>query len=322
MQRLGLRRAFAARRAFAVAGLWAASFASAHADCVVVQERTPKYAPHVALHFGGAANVPSNLVCCSPFDKGVPSFSIPIYAYNLGEGAGAFELALRLPRAPLGFDSGAGIVRVTLDITTDGTDVLAALHLESAAPVCGPVHLGSLRLATFDLPDDFRVTIEAHPETDHCAARDPVGEWRPLVVDAGGAQVGLGASCARAPCALNKPISDLAALPGSQPGVLELQWTSGSGTYTMLSFRTDGRYPADPWDGEILAVLPSDVTSCPHRFARAGAVHIAAWSVTRSASGSIDAASNIECGALASAYVHLPVGVSPRSWGQVKTTYR
>lgn len=321
MRRLGLRRAFAARRAFAVTGLWAASIATAHADCVVVAERAPKYAPHVALHFGAAEDVPSDLQSCSPYVKTLPSFSIPIYAYNLGEGADAFDLALRLPRAPLGFDPGPAIVRATLGITTGGTGVLAGLRLESVAPVCGPVHLGSLRLATSDLPDDFRVAVESHPETSQCAVRDAGGAWRPLVVDAGGALVGQGASCPGA-CAANNAISDLAAVPGSQPGVLELHWTSGSGTDTIVSFRTDGRYPADPWDGELIAIVPSEVSSYPHRFDRAGAVHIAAWSVTRSASGSLDAASNIECGALASAYVHLPVGVSPRSWGQVKTTYR
>jgi hypothetical protein len=323
MRRLGLGRSFAAWCAFAAFVLWTAHASVAHADCIVVQERTPQSSPHVVLHFGGPADVPTELQCVARLDRGADSFSIPIYAYNLWAGADAFELALALPRAPLGIDPGPAIVHAALDVAP-GRDggVLVGLQFASAEPVCGPVLLGKLRIATADLPEDFSVTVDPHPVSGLLAARDPDARWRTFVVDAGGARVGHGASCPRAPCAPNKPIADLTAMSGMQPGLLDLAWTSGSGTETWIAFRTDGRAPADPWDGKLLALLPSAVTSYTHRFDSSGTVHLAAWSITRGPSGKLDAVSPIECGALVSAHVHLPVGVSPRSWGQVKTTYR
>jgi hypothetical protein len=258
-----------------------------------------------------------------PLDPSALAFSIPIYAYNLWAGADAFDLALTLPRAPLGFDPGPAIVHAALDLAPGRNGaILVGLHLESAEPVCGPVLLGKLRVAAADLPDDFLVTVDPHPASGRLAARDLDANWLPLVVDAGGARVGHGASCPRAPCTPNKPITDLIAAPGTQPGLFELAWTSGSGTDTWLAFRTDGRYPADPRDGKLLALVPSEVSSYTHRFDISGTVHIAAWSITRGPSGNLVAVSPVECGALVSAHVHLPVGVSPRSWGQVKTTYR
>src|SRR5262245_3574637 len=260
MPRLGLAGGVVARRTVTAFGLWAASASMAHATCVLVQERTPRYAPHVALHFGADADVPTDLQCATGIDAGAGTFAIPIYAYNLWVGADAFDLALTLPQAPLGIEPGPGIARAVLDVVP-GRDggVLVGLHFESDGPVCGPVLLGKLRIATTDLPDEFLVTVDPHPTSGLLAARDPQANWRPFVVDAGGARIGTGASCPRAPCAPNKPTTDLVASPGGQPGVLELAWTSGSGTDTWLAYRTDGRYPADPWDGKLLALVPSDV---------------------------------------------------------------
>jgi hypothetical protein len=292
------------------------------ADCIVVRERTPQYAPHVVIHFGVETTVPRDVQCATSLDDNAGSFCIPIYAYNLWEGATAFDLALRLPSPPTGFEAGPAIASATLEVAPGITDVVAGLRLECAAPVCGPVLLGCMRLDTADLPDDFRVAVEPHPETLRRAILDPDGTWRPLVVDAAGAHVARGAACPRAPCTADAPVANLAAEPGDEPGALDLEWTSGSGTYTLLCCRRDGRYPADPWDGDFLALLPSDVMRYAHRFEQAGPVHIAAWSVTRGPFGVLHAASNMECGALVVARVDLPVGVSARSWGQVKTSYR
>src|SRR5262245_2421319 len=132
MRRLGLGGASAARHAFAAVGLWGACVTAAHGDCIIVQERSPQYAAHGAMHFGSADDVPGLLQCSSPLDKSQPTFAIPIYAYNLREGADAFELALRLPRAPLGFDPGPGILIAAITAESSDGAYLAALRLESA----------------------------------------------------------------------------------------------------------------------------------------------------------------------------------------------
>src|SRR5262245_53992437 len=212
MRRLGLGRAIAARSALSAFGLWLASAAVTHATCIIVQERTPHYAPHVVLHFGADADVPTDLQCAGRIDDGAETFAIPIYAYNLWSGADAFDLALTLPAARTGFDPGPAIVHAGLDLAPARTGgILVGLHLETAGPVCGPVLLGKLRVATADLTDDLFVSVDPHPTSGLLAARDADKIWHPVVVDAGGARVGHGATCPRAPCAPHKPIRDLTA---------------------------------------------------------------------------------------------------------------
>jgi hypothetical protein len=117
-------------------------------------------------------------------------------------------------------------------------------------------------------------------------------------------------------------VTELTAQPGDETGVLHLAWRSGSGHFTLLCARDDGRYPSHPWDGQFLALLPADIQDYTHRFSNSGTVYLAAWSVTRGPFGSLHTTSTLECGALVSARVDLPVGISPRSWGQVKTLFR
>lgn len=296
--------------------------AAAWAQCVLVRERTPQYAPHLAMHFGDAGEIPHNLQCATTLDKRLPTLCVPIYAYNLWQGAASFELAIRTPMPPAGFDRGADIMDVSMTVTVDAEGARTSLRLRGAGPLCGPVLLGCLRISTADAPDQFQVTVAPHITTGRAAVQTPDGEWRTLQVDDGGARVGLGADCPPSPCAMNTPVRDLTAGRGEISGSMSFGWTGGSGNFTLLRYRMDGVYPADPWDGELLAFLPSTVNSLTYLFAESGELRVAAWSVTRGPFATFYAASNLECGSLASAIVHIPVGVSPKSWGNVKTLYR
>lgn len=337
MRRRRLRRALSARRAFGfrtqtpgrfcvvvatALGLVGATADSGSGDCIVVHERTPQYTPHVAIHFGPPADVPRDIRCATTIDRNADTFCVPLYAYNLWDGVSAFELALRLPVAPLAFDADPAIASSTVEISPGANGIAVGLRLLANAPLCGPVRLGCARFATAELPDVFAIDVEAHPVTNRRAACDPRGNWRSLAVDAGGAHIGLDTECPRGPCAAEAPVTALAASSGDEPGVLEFEWQSGSGSYTLFCVRTDGRYPADPWDGRFLALLPSDVRSYTHRFEETGTVHVAAWSVTRGAFGALHATSNMECGGLVSALVDMPIGIATRSWGDVKALFR
>jgi len=309
--------------AAAVAGVLAPGLVStARGQCVLVRERTPQYAPHLAMHFGDVAEIPRNLQCASALDKRLPTLCVPIYAYNLWEGATSFELAIRTPMPPVGFDRGPEIMDVTMTVNIDAEGARTSLRMRGAGPLCGPVLLGCLRISTANAPDQFRVTVAPHATSGLAAVQTPSGEWRALQIDDGGARVGLGADCPPATCPTNSAVRDLVAAPGEISGSLSLGWTGGSGNFTLLRYRMDGEYPADPWDGELLAFLPSTVNSLRHLFNESGELRVAAWSVTRGPFATLYAASNLECGSLASAIVHIPVGVSTKSWGNVKTLYR
>lgn len=314
-------------RGIAAAGIVAGALAggsvpAARAQCLLVRERTPQYAPHLAMHFGPVGQIPGNLQCASALDKRVPTLCVPLYAYNLWEGATAFELAIRTPTVPAGFDRGPDILDVAMTVDLDGAGARTSLRLRGAGPLCGPVLLGCLRISTADAPDQFQVTMAPHAVSGLAAVQTAAGAWRALQIDDGGARVGLGAGCPPAACSMNTPVSGLVAAPGEVSGSLTFAWTGGSGNFTLLRYRVDGSYPTDPWDGELLAFLPSSVNRLAHLFALSGELRVAAWSVTRGPFATLYAASNLECGSLVSAIVHIPVGVSPKPWGYVKTLYR
>jgi hypothetical protein len=297
--------------------------APAAAQCVLVRERNaPDFAPHIALHFGTPAEVPVAIQCATSLDKNLPTLCIPIYAYNLREGARGFEFAIRTPRAPIGFDRGEAIVLLELRIDEGPEGATTSLRLSADRAVCGPALIGCLRLPTADLPENFGITMMDHTMAGRCAVQSPDGTWHEASVDRGGAWVGSGAQCPGEPCGANTPIDDLRVAHGTRPGVLSLSWRNGSGSFTLLRYRTDGRAPADPWDGELLAFLPSTVTQYSYSLSVPGDVRIAAWSITRGPFGIYHAASSLECGALASILVQLPVAVAPTDWARVKTLYR
>jgi len=296
----------------------------ADAQCVLVRERntTAPYVPHIALHFGAAADVPRHVLCASPLDKGAGTFCVPVYAYDLWEGADTFEFSVTTPTSPIGFERGPGITSFEMSVHDTNGGVATSLRLYASHPLCGPILLGCLRLPTNDLPNTFSIPVESHIGTGRRAVRAPNGEWRNFAVDAGGAQVGVSATCPSNSCELMAAVDDLRAAPGEYAGMLDLSWVPGSAPFTMLRVRTDGRYPADPWDGEFLAFLPSTTSHTTMFTPLSGELRIAAWSIDRGTFGQLLAASNMECGSLASVTVHLPVGVASARWTQVKALYR
>jgi hypothetical protein len=264
-----------------------------------VRERGgPSYTPHFVLHFGDPSELPLRVQCAAPLDKSLSSMSIPIYTYELREGARAFDFALRAPGRTEGFDPAPGIRILDIRTETNETETITSLRLTSDTMLCGPSLLGSLRLATAGLPDAFRVTMSANSATGRCAVLAADGEWHPATLDRGGARVGLGLSCPEDRCVANSPIDDLEVAPGERTGLVDLSWRRGSGNYTMTTDRITH-----------LVTIPGDL-------------RIAAWSITRGSFGSLFAASSVECGALASIHVELPVATAPSSWTQVKTLYR
>jgi hypothetical protein len=293
------------------------------AQCILVQERGgPEYAPHFVLHFGEAGDVPLHIACSTSLDKELPTLCVPIYAYNLWEGAEAFEFALRTPVSPVGFDRSAAITNVEMSVSPETSGALTSLKLTANEPLCGPAFLGCLRLPTANMPESFVITFAPHLASDRCAARTASGEWRKAVLDGVGARVGVGLLCPVDGCGTHTPVLDLRAITGERANMIELSWTSGSGPYTLLRCRADGRYPKDPWDGDLVTFVPSSATHYLQIAATAGQMRFAAWSVTRGPFGNYYAGSSTECGSLASILVQLPVGVEPRAWTQVKSLYR
>jgi hypothetical protein len=296
---------------------------AARADCLLVRERERvDLVPHLALHFGDPADVPLHIQCSTSRDKNASSLCVPIYAYNLGEGVGGFRFALQTPVPPVGFERGPGILVADMNVDTATGAAITSFDLTAAAPVCGPAFLGCLRLPTAELPESFQIVMAELHSRDTCAARTLSGEWHAATLDHGGAFVGSGGSCAADGCAPNAPIADLRATQSGRAGLIELSWTRGTGTYTLLRYRTDGRYPIDPWDGEPLAFVPSTVTRCSFSMPLPGIVRIAGWSISRTAHGDFSSASSLECGSLTSITIQLPVAATPTLWSAMKTLYR
>ena len=259
---------------------------SAGAQCVLVRERdTTPYVPHIALHFGAAADVPRQVLCASPLDKGAGSFCVPVYAYDLWEGADTFEFSVTTPSGPIGFERSPAIRSYEMSVEDVIGGISTSLRLYASQSLCGPVLLGCLLLPTQDLPNAFSIPVAPHRNSGRLALRALNGDWRTFAVDAGGARVGTGATCPTNECELAAAVDDLRATPGQFPGLVDLTWVPGSSPFTMLRYRTDGRYPSDPWDGELLAYLPSSTMRTTFHSPHSGELHIAAWSLSRGAFG-------------------------------------
>ena len=293
------------------------------AQCVLVRERGgAAYTPHVVIHFGDPAGVPGDLQPASSIDRTQPSLCVPIYAYDLWEGANLVEFALHTPLAPAGFEPGPGIAGLQMELAPDSSGVTTSLRLTPPSTQCGPMLLGCLRLPTAALPSSFLVEVVANQTSGRLALRTPAGEWRTASVDEGGGHIGGNTSHAHNVCVTNRAVRDLAATVIDRTGIVDLSWTSGSGGFTLVRYRLDGRYPTDPWDGELMAFLPSSIRRYSHLFGVPGDLHIAAWSVTRGAHGYLYAASHIECGSLATVSVHMPIAVLEQPWHGIKSLYR
>jgi len=314
------RRAFVSTTVLVVAlGIGAV----ARAECLLVQERELTYPiPHLALHFGDPADVPLNIRCSTTVDENLPTLAVPIYAYNLGEGVSGFQFALRTPSAPTGFDRGPGVTLVQMNVDSSGDAFVTSFDLATSTPICGPALLGRVRLSTAALPESFQITMVDQPATVRCAARTLSGEWRSVSMDHGGAFVGPGSRCADDLCPSNIPITELRATQGERASIIDLDWVNGTGNYTLLRYRTDGRYPVDPWDGEPMAFVPSNITRYQYSTPLPGDVRIAAWSISRTPHGDFSSASSLECGSVASIVIELPVTTSPSQWGSMKNLYR
>jgi hypothetical protein len=294
--------------------------ACARAECDATHARAGRLeGPHFALHFGDGIDVPSHLQTTAPLDKGAPSLCVPMYAYNLGAGADAFDLALRTPGAPLGFEAAPGIL-ADMAVLAEEEGILVDLHLTCDAPLCGPALLGCLRLETASLPDRFTIELVPNRDSGRRAAHLENG-WFAAQVDAGGASIGAPSPCPMA--AVNSHVSDLQIARGEARGHVDLSWKSGSGNYTMLRCRKDGRFPAHLADGSLVALLPSGLESCAYEFDAPAEARFAAWSITtKDGSGELLAGSALECGSLAAITIDLPVAAAPRGWGTVKSLYR
>ena len=296
--------------------------ANAQAQCILVQERqTPQYTPHISVHFGDPDDLPSRVRCATVIEKRSGYWCVPIYAWNLWDDAQNVEFAVRTPIAPTGFDRGPQISGVQMHFATDETGTTTSFQLSSTEPLCGPTLLGCLRLSAEELPQEFSIGLEEHSLTQRKAIQGLSGNWRTFSVHGEGT-VGSASSCGADACVINRPVANLTMRNGDTPGRVELSWISGTGSFTLLRYRTDGQFPADPWDGELMAFLPSSIEDFDTRIEFSGDIHVTAWSVTRGGNGRLLESSNIECRSVISLTVHQPIAVEQAQWHQVKRLYR
>jgi len=294
----------------------------ARAECVLVRERqAPQYTPHLSVHFGAPEDVPSHIQCSTSIDKRSGYWCIPIYAWNLWDDVRNVEFAIHTPIEPTGFDKGPQITGVQITFDTDELGTTTSFELSSQDPLCGPALLGCLRLSVAELPANFMVQLEAHHDTQRRAVQTTTGNWRDFSVR-GEVEIGNLETCGTDACEINRPVGDLHLRNGDSPGRVELSWIPGSGSFTLIRYRKDGRYPTDPWDGELLAFLPSSISEVDQRIDFSGDIHVAAWSVTRGPQGTLLQSSNVECGSVSSLTVHQPIAIEEVRWHVVKNLYR
>lgn len=292
------------------------------AECILVRERqAPLYTPHLSVHFGAPEEVPSHIQCATTIEKRSGYWCIPVYAWNLWDDVRHVEFAMRTPIEPTGFDKGPQISGVQIEFDSDDTGTTSSFELSSSEPLCGPALLGCLRLSVADLPQSFAVQLEAHHVTQRRAVQTTTGNWRSFSVH-GDAEIGNPESCVADACEINRAVADLTLRSTTSPGHVALSWIPGSGSFTLIRYRKDGRYPTDPWDGELMAFLPSSISEFDTQLDFSGDIHVTAWSVTRGLQGRLLESSHVECGSVAALTVHRPIAIEETRWHEVKNLYR
>ena len=273
--------------------------ADAGAQCILVRERGgPEYAPHFVLHFGDADGVPRDIRCSTSLDKEKPTFDVPIYAYNLWEGADAFDLAVRTPLPPVAFDPGAGIDGFEMDVHTEASARRQPALDRIARSVAGLSRQSALRLRR--LPESCQLLLSDN--RGRAGRRRRRGSWRAAIADGGGAHVAQ-TRLVRPHRVASKRRPRPRGRARRRRRTHESSWRERLWQLHAPAHRTDGRTSDRGTASCSLSYPRQRRISAAVRLASRAVDH--RWSVTRGPLGDL-MAPPIECGSLASVSVQIP----------------
>jgi hypothetical protein len=317
---------------FIIFSVGAAMSATSYAQCYSSMMLATDYFQYdhlvrLAVHFGDPSSIPSDVVCCRSMLPGDTHFEVPIYAYNLHEGIQYLEFGVESNESLGVFIPDGCFSMVASAKSRVGDRWRMDLALQSVAPCCGPVHVGSVEVERVVVLDPVWIDLRPNGQTGKMYAIDAYGQPFNVLSPRHGGYIGQKYLYACQPPICEEPNSPvLNFIAEKAPAcAVKLSWTAGSGNRTMIRYRLD-QYPTGYQDGQLAVEVPSSPgqsqfyyhTGIPNQ----KTVYYKAFSLTRDASDNVVRNSIVECSSADTTYTQCEIAVKPVSWGAIKNLYR
>ncbi len=286
------------------------------------------YLVRLAVHFGDASSIPTDVMCSRSMLPSETTIEVPIWAYNLHEGAQYFEFSIVSNESLTVFvpDNCLSIVS-SCRCKCNGVYRLD-LALQACSSLCGPLRLGYAEVARLSGSDPVWIDLQPHSQTNKMIAIDGYARSHNMFSPQHGGFVGVNYlyACQTPICPEpNTPVTALDAKAGTGCWVV-LNWTAGSGNRTMIRYRTD-RYPTGTEDGTLVVEVPSMPgehqqfyhTNIPTNDVT---IYYKAFSLTRDAGDLVVRSSFVECGSTAQEPINCAIATQAATWGSIKSIFK
>jgi hypothetical protein len=281
----------------------------------------------LAVHFGDEASIPSDIVCSRSMLSSEYSLDVPIWAYNLHEGARYFEFSIASNESLAVFvpDNCFSIV-ASCRYQCEAYYRLD-LAIQACEPKCGPLRLGTVQVFRVAGCDPVWIDLRPNSQTGEMLAIDAYNRSHNMFSPQHGGFIGLNYLYACQPPICeepNAPVTDFVAERG--PGCsVKLTWIAGSGNRTMIRYRTD-QYPTGISDGELAVEVPSTPGESQYFYhteiTSPATFYYKAFSLTRDAGDLITRDSFVECASVDTVTIKCEIAVQPVTWGAIKDYFK
>ena len=285
------------------------------------------YFVRMAVHFGEVLSNPYDIVCSRSLIPGENAVNVPIWAYNLHEGADYFEFSVASNESLGVFipDGGFGVVSSSRSRAAGVWRL--NLVLQASAGVCGPARVGYAEVVRVAGNDPVWIDLGPNAGTGRMVARDASGGYHSVFSPQHGGYLGEAYlyACQEPLCEEpNTTATGFDVMPGGDCRV-KVVWTAGGGNRTMVRWSTH-RFPTGIEDGHLAVEIPTDPGKRYYVYhveiPTPAVLFYTAFSLTRDASGLIVRDSFVECSAVDWIQIKCEIAVEETSWGAIKSIYR
>jgi hypothetical protein len=285
------------------------------------------YLVRLAVHFGDASSIPDGIVCSRSMLPSEMTIEVPIWAYNLHEGAQYFEFSIASNESLTVFVPDNCLTVVASCRCRCGNSYRLDLALQACSTECGPLRLGYAEIVRVNESDPVWIDLRPNSQTGKMFAMDGYGKSHNMFSPQHGGFVGQRYlyACQEPICEEpNAAVTGLGGEEGSGCSV-RLWWTAGSGNRTMIRYRTD-RYPTGTDDGTLVVDMPGTPGESQQYFhtdiPTGGTLYYKAFSLTRDAGDNVVRSSFVECGAVTVVEVSCEIATRPATWGTIKSLFK
>ena len=284
------------------------------------------YIVRLAVHFGTAEDIPSDIICSRGRIPGEEIIEVPIWFYNVHEGVTYLEFAIESNDTIIGFTPDGFVIDSESTFSSDGI-VQYNLELSADNCLCGPGLVGYALIAPANGSDVTWINLVPNRQAATMYSFDCQYNRREVFSPQHGGYVGTDYlyTCQRPICEEPNPaVVGLDATAGYGVAV-KLSWTAGAGNMTIIRAGLDG-YPTGYGDGRLVVEMPSAYGENQFFYDTAAEqgeiIYYKAFSLTMDLSSQVIDDSFVECAAIDTTFTHGIIATEETSWGAIKRMNR